>query len=154
MTTYTRNSPAFLHGAMARRFWRCRKGANAVEFALICPLFLMILAGILVYGLYFGTAHAVQQLAADAARASVSGLSDAERSSIAKSHVATSIGGYPFISPDNLTVEAKPSADDGDLFIVYLEYDASNLPVFGLDKLVPVPSPTIRRSSAIRRGGY
>lgn len=154
MTTGARIFSAFRPGKAANGLWRCRKGANAVEFAIICPLFFMLMAGILVYGLYFGTAHAVQQLAADAARASVAGLSDTERSSIAQAHIASSIDGYPFISGDRLTVEAQVSAENGDLFIVNLEYDASDLPVFGLDRLVPVPSPTIRRSSAIRRGGY
>lgn len=139
---------------LAASLLKCRKGANAVEFAIICPLFFMLMAGILVYGLYFGTAHAVQQLAADAARASIAGLSDAERVRIAEAHVQTSIDGYPFISPDRLTVTAHRSPNDNDLFVVNLVYDASELPVFGLDSLIPVPSSTIQRSSAIRRGGY
>lgn len=154
MTIFPPTSFRRFGAPMARRLLACRQGANAVEFAIICPLFFMLTAGILVYGLYFGTAHAVQQLAADAARASVAGLSDAERTQIAKSHIATSIGGYPFISAGRLTVEAKRSPNDSDLFIVNLVYDASDLPVFGLDKLVPVPSSTIRRSATIRRGGY
>lgn len=138
----------------ASRFIRHRGGANAVEFAIIAPLLLLIVVGILVYGIYFGTAHAVQQLAADAARASVAGLSDSERRTIALNHITTSAGNYLLLRPEKLTARAEPSPEDGDLFVVAIDYDASDLPVFGLDALVPVPDSTIRRSAAIRRGGF
>lgn len=133
---------------------RDSSGASAIEFALVAPVLIVLAVGILVYGLYFGTAHSVQQLAADAARASVAGLSDTERTSIAQTHVATNAASYPLIAPDKITVAAGPLDADANQFEVTVEYDASELPIFGLDQLVPVPSPTIRRTSTIRRGGY
>src|SRR5689334_21418066 len=58
-------------------------GVAAIEFAVVFPLFLLIILAIIGYGSYLGAAHSVAQLAADAARASVAGLSDTERASIA-----------------------------------------------------------------------
>ena len=66
-----------------------RNGAGAIEFAIVAPLFLLIVLGLLVYGIYLGSVHSVEQLAADAARASVAGLSDSERIQIATQHIAT-----------------------------------------------------------------
>jgi Flp pilus assembly protein TadG len=47
---------------------RCRRGASAVEFAIVFPLFLFALFGIVMYGAYLAVVHGVQQLAAEAAR--------------------------------------------------------------------------------------
>jgi len=43
------------------------EGAAALEFAILAPAFLLLGAGMLAYAIYFGAAHSVQQLAADAA---------------------------------------------------------------------------------------
>ena len=62
---------------------RRTSGAAALEFAVVLPVFLAVMLGILAYGIYFGAVHSAAQLAADAARASVAGLSDDERAAIA-----------------------------------------------------------------------
>jgi Flp pilus assembly protein TadG len=49
-------------------------GASAVEFAIIAPVFILMIVGMLAYGIYFGAANSVQQIAADAARTSIAGL--------------------------------------------------------------------------------
>lgn len=133
---------------------RNTSGATAIEFAFVAPVFLCMLAGILVYGLYFGVANSVQQLAADAARASVAGITDAERSSIAKKHVTDAASSFVFINPSYTTVTAQPSVKDANIFEVTVSYDASRLPIWSFDGLLPTPSKTIVRSSAIQRGGY
>ena len=43
-------------------------GTSAIEFALLAPLFILFLLGMVAYGIYFGASHSVQQIAADAAR--------------------------------------------------------------------------------------
>jgi Flp pilus assembly protein TadG len=86
------------------RIARTDGGATAVEFALVFPVAIIFFCGLLAYGVYFGAAHSVQQLAADAARASVSGLNNTERASIAAQHVAASGGEYPLLRADRLTV--------------------------------------------------
>lgn len=129
-------------------------GATAVEFAVIFPVALLFFLGLLAYGLYFGAAHSVQQLAADAARASVSGLSDAERRTIALNLVATSGGNYPLLKANRLVVTAQALAADPSQFEVRVRYDSSDLPIWALSGLVPLPRQTIERVAVIKRGGY
>ena len=62
-----------------------------VEMALVLPLFLALLMGILVYGQYFLLAHSVQQAANDGARAAITGLDAADRSAVANRAVARSL---------------------------------------------------------------
>ena len=44
-------------------FKRNKSGTAAVEFAILAPVFLLILMGMIAFGLYLGVANAVQQLA-------------------------------------------------------------------------------------------
>lgn len=148
------STEAASHERPAAALIRSASGASAVEFAIVAPLFFMSLIGILVYGLYFGTVHSVQQIAADAARASIAGLNDAERVKLATDHVQLSTANYLLLNSAKMQVDATPDGADSNLFVVTVTYDASDLPIYGLDKLVPVPQPTIRRSAVIRRGGY
>ena len=92
-----------------KKFIPCRSGASAVEFALMLPLFLAIIFGIVVFGSYLAMVHGVQQLAAEAARSSVAGISDTERNSLATNYVAANAATYPLIVPANLSVNAAPS---------------------------------------------
>ncbi len=129
-------------------------GAAAVEFALVFPVALLFLCGLLAYGIYFGAAHSVQQLAADAARASVSGLSDAERTSIATAHVAASGASYPFLRSNRISVSAQALPSDSSQFEVRVAFDSTDLPIWALSGLVPLPDKTITRVAIIKRGGY
>lgn len=137
-----------------RRIQRDERGAIAVEFALIFPVALVFFMGLLAYGIYFGAAHSVQQLAADAARASVAGLSDAERSSIVSGHVAASGGSYPLLDAHRLSVVSHSLADDPSQFVVRVTFDAVDLPIWALSGLVPLPDQSIQRVAVVRRGGY
>jgi Flp pilus assembly protein TadG len=134
-------------------FVSCRRGATAVEFAMLLPLFLTLVFGIVVFGSYLTMVHGVQQLAAEAARSSVAGLSDTERSSIAASYVTSNIGTYPLITPNKITVNAATSGSDPNVFVVTVSYDASGMFIYGLP-FVPAPPSTIVRSAAIPYGGF
>ena len=70
---------------------REERGAAIVEMALVLPLLLALLMGVLVYGQYFMLAHNVQQAANDGARASIVGLDAADRSAVANRAVARSL---------------------------------------------------------------
>ena len=137
-----------------RRFGRAQSGSIAVEFALIFPVALVFFMGLLAYGVYFGAAHSVQQLAADAARASVGGLDDAERASIASAHVAASGAAYPLLHPDRISVSAASLAADPSQFEVRIAFDSADLPIWVFSGLVPLPSKTIERAAVVKRGGY
>lgn len=136
------------------RAGEAQSGSIAVEFALVFPVALIFLMGVLAYGIYFGAAHSVQQLAADAARASVGGLDDAERASIASAHVAASGGAYPLLNAEKISVSAGSLAADPSQFEVRIAFDAEDLPVWALSGLVPLPDKIIERTAVIKRGGY
>lgn len=130
------------------------EGVSAIEFALVFPVFVLLLCGILGFGLYIGTAHSIQQLAADAARASVAGLNDAERTSIATQHVARNASHYMLINAASVTALAGPVAGSPDDFEVRVLYDASRLPIWQLARIIPLPDEMIERSAVVRRGGF
>ncbi|WGR93792.1 pilus assembly protein [Bradyrhizobium sp. ISRA443] len=135
------------------RFFRCRSGASAVEFALILPLFLAFIFGIVVFGSYLAMVHGVQQLAAEAARSSVAGMTNSERSSLAASYVAANASTYPLLVPGNLAVSAAPSPSNANVYVVTVNYNASSNFIYSLP-FVPAPPATIVRSAAIQYGGF
>lgn len=134
-----------------RRLARCARGASAVEFAVLLPLFLVLVFGIVVFGSYLTMVHGVQQLAAEAARCSVAGLSEAERVSLAESYITANAGSYPLLQPAHLSVSAATSGSD--VFVVTVNYDASGNFLLALP-FVPSPPTTIVRSAAIPFGGF
>jgi Flp pilus assembly protein TadG len=135
-------------------FLRGQAGATAVEFAIVFPLFLALLFGIIIYGSYLVVVHGVQQLAAEAARSSIAGLSDSERASLAQSYVTSNVTYYPLISSNRLTVNAAASSSNANNFVVTVSYDDSNSFIYLLPQLVPAPPSNIVSSAVIPRGGY
>lgn len=131
-----------------------RRGVSAVEFALIAPLFLLLTFGILAFSTVLGTYAGLQQIAAEAARASVAGLSDSERAALATQFVQANAGAYPFIDPARLTVSTGPADPAGQSYRVALRYDMSNSFVFRFGEMLPLPSPIIVRTAAVQRGGF
>ena len=140
--------------AALRRLRDDGRGASAVEFALIMPVFLLILVGTLCYGLYFGAAHSVQQLAAEAARATVPGLTPEERSALAQDSVTSALPRYALLNADRVAVSVGTNPGDPDLFDVRVTYDASDMGIWAFEGLLPLPPKTIARDSVVRRGGY
>jgi Flp pilus assembly protein TadG len=138
----------------AGKFLAARDGAIAVEFAMIAPVFLMIVFGIIMYGSYLAVIHGVQQLAAEAARSSIAGLTEGERSTLANSYITGNVNSYPLIDPAKLTVNAATSPSDANVFIVTVNYNAAGMFIYSLPTFVPTPSSSIVRSAAIPRGGY
>src|SRR5690606_40197902 len=55
-----------------------RQGAAAVEFAIVGPVFFLLLAGMIVYGGWFWMAHSVQAAVSEGARAAIAGLDRSE----------------------------------------------------------------------------
>jgi len=131
-----------------------RDGVAAVEFAIVFPVFLLMMLGILAYGLYFAAAHSLAQLASDAARASVAGLSDDERAAIVRDHVRSAASGYAFIQPASVEVETGSVPGTARQFRIVLRYDASDLPIWQMDPLLPLPARTIERRIVVVKGGY
>lgn len=128
-------------------------GAAAVEFALLLPLYLLLVLGMTAYGIYLGAAHSVQQLAADAARTAIAGLDTQERRDMAQRFIERNADGYLFIDRRKLVIEVGDSVKDDTQFNVSISYDATDLPIWGLWDGLPMPSRIIQRRSTIRMGG-
>ena len=140
------------HNLISRNFAVASSGSTAVEFALLAPLYLLLIMGMTAYGIYFGAAHSVQQISADAARAAVAGGSPAERRDLATTFVNRNAAGYLFIDVDNLSVSLDTQPEETQ-FQVVVSYDASKLPIWGLFEGLSMPNQTIQRRSTIRVGG-
>ena len=127
MRILSRRSKKFNRDALSK-LTNDAAGTAAIEMALVFPIFLAVTLGILAYGIYFGAAHSIQQLAADAARSSVAGLDDVERSSLAGAYVQNNSARYALLTASLITIQAAPNAGSSNDFVVTLSYDASNPP--------------------------
>jgi Flp pilus assembly protein TadG len=136
-----------------RRFAAADGAAAAIEFAILTPVFLLMLTGMMAYGIYFGAAHSVQQIAADAARTSIAGLDAGERDRLVEAFIAANAGDYLLIEPDHLTYEVGGKLADVSQYQVIVRYDASDLPIWNLYLPLPLPGRTIIYTSTIRLGG-
>lgn len=132
---------------------RDTRGTSAVEFAILAPVFMLLLTGMLAYGIYFTAAHSLQQLAADAARTAIAGLNETERNQMVSRFISSNADGYALIDSRRLSVAIGDKPGDPDQYRVVLTYDAANLPIWNLYLPLPLPSKQIAFTSTIRRGG-
>lgn len=133
------------------RFAGEKSGAAAIEFAILSPLYLMILMGMVAYGIYFGASHSIQQIAADAARHAVAGLDAGERRQIVLRYVDDHAAGYAFVDRAKVAVDVLETGPAQ--FAVAISYDARHLPIWGLFQSLPLPGTTITHRSVVRIGG-
>ena len=131
-------------------FLQAREAGPAIEFALIGPVLLLILSGIFTYGGYFLTAHTVQQITNDAARAVLAGLDDGERAMLARQAAEAGLRDQQFMRGAFSQLNVARS---GASLSVALTYDASEDMYWAIQALLPAPSPAISRTATIRLGG-
>lgn len=132
-----------------------RAGTAAVEFALVAPLFMMLTIGILTFGLYFGSLIAVTNAAAEGARASVAGLNDTERGSLASQAATTSFASYaPFLIQSYMAVTAQADPQDAERFQVSVTYDFASFDILKISSLVPVPVQKPSITVSVADAGY
>ena len=127
-----------------------RRGSIAVEFALVSPILLFMLVGMIVYGGWFWLAHSVQSLAYESARASLGGLDAVERRQLALDFVASRGPqiGVP-VAASNVQVSS-----DNQVVSVTINYDVTNHPIMVLRSLTVPPPQSINREAVVRLGGY
>lgn len=118
-----------------------RSGATLVEFALLSPILIVLLFGMIGYGQYFLIAHSIQQLANDAARAAIVGQTKTERDTLARASVAQGAVQVAVGSPSGITTQIDES---GGRVTVTLAVDTRTLALLRTP-LVPMPDPIIRR---------
>lgn len=129
------------------------QGTAVIEFAILTPVYLLMLTGMLAYGVYFGAAHALQQLAADAARTAIAGIDETERNDLVEQFLAHNAAAYMLIDPTRLEHEIGDHPTDSNQYVVQLHYDATDLPIWNLYPPLPLPSSTLTYGASIRRGG-
>jgi len=134
-------------------FFRNKAGTAAVEFAILAPIFLLLLMGVIAFGIYLGAANAVQQLAADATRTALAGIDATERQTLATTYIQKNAAKYMLINPAQIQTAIDNAASDPSQFTVTISYNAANLPIWNLLTGLPLPGKTITRASTIRLGG-
>jgi Flp pilus assembly protein TadG len=123
----------------------------AVEFAFLAPMLIFIMMGITGYGGYFWMSHSVQQLANDAARAAMPGLTATERASLAQASVVAGAGDYAQLKANKVTTQV---VDANGRMTVKVAYNASDSFAFAVKGLAPMPSDQIIRTASVQLGGY
>ena len=114
-----------------------------IETALLLPLFLMLLLGILIYGQYFMLAHSVQQAANDGARAAITGLDVADRRAVAVRAIDRSMHGVGGYRAELRDVAVSETVDTITIDLTYRVPESSLL----RNSLVPSPGDEIRASA-------
>jgi len=123
-----------------------RRGAVLVEAAFALPLLITLLLGVVTYGGWFMAAHSLQEVANDAARASVAGLDALERRQIVDAAVAKSVLHAGTLDP--ALVSVRTGVDDS-FYHVTLTYNLEQSPMFR-NSLVPLPGKTIERDATVQ----
>jgi len=126
--------------AIGRRLARNARGAAMVEMALVLPIFLVLLMGILVYGQYFMLAHSVQQAANDGARAAITGLDAADRLAVATRAVDRSLAGVRGVSPATRSVAVSETTEAVTVAVTFTVPEGA----FIRSSFVPSPGDVIR----------
>lgn len=121
----------------------CKRGGAAVEFAILAPVLLALVAGGVFYSRWFTVAAQTQNLAADGARAAVAGLDDAERTAIVSNLMTGAVVSVPLEKGSTRTWRAWR---DGDLYAVSV---TTTLPDYDLARVIPMPDPKITRDAIV-----
>lgn len=135
-------------GSISEGERKTREGAAAVEFALVGPILILLLIGIVVYGGWFLTAQTVQALASEGARAAVGGLNAAEREGLARNEVTSGVRGMA-LNPERTQVQV---VEDGGRLRIVVAYDVSDSPLMLMGGMLPRPPAIIRRAAVIQVG--
>lgn len=127
-------------GDFRRIFARGERGAAAVEFALVAPLLLLLVLGIISYGYMLSFRQGLSQAAAEGARAAAVAPAGAAREEIAESAVADALGvkcGSSYLAC-SVSTPATCSADCLEVTLTYRYGEDPSKPEFpGSDVAVP-----------------
>ncbi len=122
---------------------RNRRGGAAVEFAILAPVLLALVAGGIFYSRWFTVASQTQNLASDGARAAVAGLDDTERQTIVSGLMTGAVARVPLEKGATRTWRAWR---DGDLYAVSV---TTTLPDYDLSRIIPMPDRAVTRDAVV-----
>ena len=150
----TARIPTFVRPALRRSLLASTSGVAALEFAIVGPVFIFMMIGMMCFGLYYTYIHEVEELAGAAARASIAGLNAAERTSLARQYVANAAANAPFLHAADLTVSTATTGTPATVFAVTVTYNLRSTPIPVLASLVSTSATSITRTCSVQFGGY
>ena len=142
----TRNGP--------RGLARHRSGVAALEFALIAPVFILMLIAMIAMGFYLMLLHEVQELASSAARSSVAGLNEAERNTLAQAFVANYLAASALLVATDVNVRTTTTGTPPQNYAVSISYNLNDTPIPFLSGIVGINFSTINSTAIVEFGGY
>lgn len=113
------------------------------------PVLILLLFGIVTYGLWLMTANSLQQVANEAARATLGSLNATERQQRVMEAISTSLRQTGAVAQEDVTITTAVS---GAYYTVTLTYDTSAHALFSTS-LVPLPGNSIVRRATVETGG-
>ncbi len=131
-----------------------REAIAALEFAMIAPIMVILLMGTICLGFYFTYLHDIQEMSAGAARASVAGLTSAERYSLAQQYVANAINQSSIFAANDVSVVTQISGSPATNYSVTVAYNLKDTPIPDIASIVGLPVNNVTHTSTIRFGGY
>jgi Flp pilus assembly protein TadG len=134
--------------------YRETRAVAALEFAMVAPVLLLMVMGMMCFGFYYTYLHELQELASSAARASVAGLNEAERDTLAKAFVANAVVNSELLSASDLTVSTGTSGTPAAFYEVTLAYNMKDTPLPLMAGFVHLNAANISRTSTIQFGYY
>ncbi len=137
-----------------RRTFHDTRGVAALEFAIVTPVMLLMILGMICFGAYYVFLHELQELSSAAARSSVGGLSQSERNNLAQQFVANAVAQSAILNMTDLTVATATSGTPATDYSVTVTYSLGDTPIPLLARLISVNLPNISRTSTVVFGGY
>lgn len=130
----------------ARELAADTRAAVLVEAAFALPILIMLLLGVVTWSGWFMAAHSLQEVANEAARASVAGMDAAERQQIVEATVDKSVLQTGTLQPELVQISTGLS---DEYFRVTLNYDLTKSRIFR-NSLIPLPGDSIKRDALVR----
>ena len=116
------------------------------------PLLLILLFGIATLGHGAAVASSLQQLAADAARSAIGGLTDAERLARVNAQLDSAGGAFPLLSPARISRDVQLMGPPQNAVRVTLDYDLEGTLFDVMDSLLGLGIESFRRSAYLAFG--
>ena len=104
-------------------------------------------------GICLGAVHNLRQIAAEAARASVAGITDSERATLAQNTVNRSLSTGAMFRPGSVAVQVGSNPDDATIYTVMLSANAASLGINAFSRLLPMLPTILRSTISVRKGG-
>ena len=129
-------------------------GTAALEFAIVAPVLLLMSLGMIVFGLYFVYDQVLLDVTASATRASVAGLTAAERDSLARQFISQYVAASSLLKSSDLTVTTNSIGSPPNTYSVTTTYSLQDTAIPSLASITSLNVSNITCTYTILFGGY